>query len=78
MITIIFDSSHAKLNWLENYKTANKLINSIPLPEGYERENISKSSFSYWLRQLPIDKKIILYIYIMGTKNEYNPLNMPY
>jgi hypothetical protein len=54
---IIFDSSHAKLNWLENYKTANKLINSIPLPEGYERENISKSSFSYWLRQLPIDKK---------------------
>lgn len=54
---IQFDSTQLAFPWLDTYKTADKLVNSIPLPACYERTKGNSHSFAYWLSQLPINKR---------------------
>ncbi len=47
-------SSHNRYSWLPSYEEANMLVNRIPVPDGYKRITVVKSSFADWLRHLPL------------------------
>lgn len=40
--------------WLQGYDIKDKLINRLPVPEGYLRINLDPLSFGAWLRNLPL------------------------
>ena len=50
------------------------ITNSIPLPDGYERIEYSKNTFSYWIQNLPVkkDKRIVIYNRKYIPKDYYN------
>jgi len=43
-----------KINWLEDYKVENSLINRINPPDKYTRGYRTDDSFQYWLRRIPL------------------------
>lgn len=47
-------SAYHRYSWLSSYTSENMLVNRIEAPEGYERINATKGSFTDWLRHLPL------------------------
>ncbi|MGH1339665.1 MAG: DUF4846 domain-containing protein [Aureispira sp.] len=40
--------------WLNDYNPTSCILQQVPTPEGYQRLDLTKNSFGYWLRQLPL------------------------
>lgn len=62
LASILNDSSI--YSWLDHYTPSTALAHQIPVPEAYERVELSQSSFGTWLRGLPlfpVEQKVLLY-----------------
>lgn len=56
--------------WLKSYTDNQAIINRIAVPSGFERIPVSKASFGYWLRHLPLKAgKPPVYLYNGKQKN---------
>jgi hypothetical protein len=49
-------SPQASYLWLEHYEPSESIVSRVPVPDGYERENVNSSTFEDWLRYLPLKK----------------------
>ncbi|MCI4668241.1 MAG: DUF4846 domain-containing protein [Bacteroidia bacterium] len=48
---LLFSQNYA---WLGSSDSLNSLQNRIPVPEGFQRVKLEKSSFGHWLRNIPL------------------------
>ncbi len=56
----------------KNNNIAISKIAEIPLPKGFERVVLEKGSFGEWLRNYPLSKDNIVYLYDGSVKNNQN------
>lgn len=48
------DSIKYKLEWVENFKVQNTIINRVSVVAGFERKKFEHNSFEHWIRRLPL------------------------
>ncbi len=68
--TAIIDTNSYDYSWKNQYDYKSALINNLELPNGYERLNSDKESFTSWLCHLPIKSNNTVYLY--NGEEKYN------
>ena len=68
-VSIQEDTSIYNYSWQNNYNYKTSLINTISLPNGYERLNVG-NSFAGWLQHLPISSDNTVYLH--NGEKKYN------
>ena len=60
----------SKNHSFKNEKNPYPIIRAIPVPEGFSRIGVHKSSFGNWLRELPLRKNRFVYLYNGSLKED--------
>ncbi|MEW6087677.1 MAG: DUF4846 domain-containing protein [bacterium] len=72
-ISVIYATVYANSNiypWLGRYNERHAIGSQIAVPAGYQRMNVQKGSFPYWLRHMPLKEgQTAVYLY-NGEKKE--------
>ncbi len=50
----IDETTHNTYSWLAEFDPQHALVNRIPAPAGYQRQQVEKNTFADWLRHLPL------------------------